>query len=440
MNLKNNSAESNGFGSQLSKFMGKFVVYTLGNDTDSRRLALQFFKSITTYFYPSSIGKYNHKLGTLLYSMSYYYTKRYGKQIRGEIPSPDGLSLDLNKDNVLIDCLLSIAWQGVYHKDSGIVSFSQRTIRNFAEVSPKHVLPTVIDQTYIAFEDPSKSHRTLTCLKILSLVAPILFNRKKYPNGAIYLQDLLYQTLPGLDPTDPIKSFYTLSFYCAIWYHLPFINVLESSDFKNSKGGDIEMFDETEDDARRATMCFKEWSLQFIDALCNLVEHQESESKSANDQRLFSILSRSMLCFWQNLSDDIYIACSEKFLKFVINNQQTGAKKLFGKLIQSVSFGNPEFWLKSVTKSLFNRVLEVNENKTSLSHGSEWALYILAQSSKQTGSALLPYLDKMKTVICFCFDSKEKSIQKHGAKLLRGILTSLTLEYPAEARNFPESL
>ena len=78
-------------------------------------------------------------------------------------------------------------------------------LRYLAQMWPSQVMPPLLDQVYAALQDSTKSHRTLSCLRILSLVAPTLVHRRSYPQGAAHLQQLLYATLPGLDAKDVVK-------------------------------------------------------------------------------------------------------------------------------------------------------------------------------------------------------------------------------------------
>jgi hypothetical protein len=78
-------------------------------------------------------------------------------------------------------------------------------------------------------------------------------------SGAAQLEALLWSTLPGIDPTDVEKTLLTLTFYLAVFYSVPLVECAP-----NSGGGNSDSLAPGEDDARHATMMFKDWAISFM--------------------------------------------------------------------------------------------------------------------------------------------------------------------------------
>eukprot|EP01083_Nonionella_stella_P047447 126976_1 len=420
----------------LSQCAAKFAVYTIGEGSPVKELLIQMFESMSTYFYPSNTGDHTRKLGAFLQNVCFHLAKRHGKESRGEIDTSDRLVLDEIKD--LVECLLKIIWQAVYHKSPAMVSYAQSGLRYLAEMWPSLVLPPLLDQVYSALQDSTKSHRTLSCLRILSLVAPTLVHRRAFPQGGAHLQQLLYATLPGLDAKDVVKCNSTLSFYTQIFHNVPFISALE---------GDAEARDESmecdgsEEEARRATMCFEEWSVQFVDAFCRVMEHQDFKTKAATEIELNNIFGLTMSSFWSNLSLKIFKVCAKRLLNFVVNSHQTSARKFFGCAANTASHAFPKIWLEMVLPMLERKILErKSDGSVVLERGCEWHVYLLVQSMGCVGEHALHSLDKIKEIVSLCLESDEKSVRKMGRKVLTMTLRTMLSVYPLETRSFPESI
>lgn len=70
----------------------------------------------------------------------------------------------------------------------------------------------------------------------------------------------------------------------------------------------------------------------------------------------------------------------------------------------------------------------------------KWYLHLLASVVKRTGPALVPHVDKLRTVITECFASNKKALAKAAGKLLRNVLYTLSQYYPTDFRSAPPAV
>jgi hypothetical protein len=55
----------------------------------------------------------------------------------------------------------------------------------------------------------------------------------------------------------------------------------------------------------------------------------------------------------------------------------------------------------------------------------KWHLHLMASVVRNTGVALVPHVEKLRTVITECFASNKKSLAKAAGKLLRNVCSIL---------------
>ena len=90
-------------------------------------------------------------------------------------------------NNDFVSVLLPVALQALFSKSHSMVSAAESWLKHTAYWHPSLVLPALLEHVYPALDDLSSPHRMLSVMQSLSTIAPVLFHRHYYPQGAAHL-------------------------------------------------------------------------------------------------------------------------------------------------------------------------------------------------------------------------------------------------------------
>jgi len=438
----------------LSGIFGKLLVYTL-HLKQCRDLLSNFCQLTKTYFHPSNTGRHLSPLAGLLSGIGTYYGRRIGRERRKEANYAPEFNLD-TKDPYLVNVLFPLLKMAIYSKSYKVLAAAQSTLRMLCNVHPDLVLPALMQQWIPALKNVTQSHRTMSALSCLSWVGDAALNRGTFPSGSTYLEDMLWLTLPGIDPVDLRKTGKTLAFYTLLFYTVPLIDArTHKGGSSDSKSGD----DETEEQAQRATMCFKEWCPRFLDQVMTVIRQQEGFTKENHvDRATHYVIQRCLRAFFGALSAPLATLCLKHVARYITDADFWPVSKYAGCLTYSIGLTHPKEGLSVLFPLLCGKILEeakvepgkVDEKAasyTSENDGKTWVkkegvpgaaakhcLYLLSRLTRQAGEAVVEHLPQVKAIYSVYIASKSSSERQYAGRVLRGALRALTRTYPREYR------
>ena len=472
---------------EISRCLAIIIVYHLHVQQSNERTALsllaQFMHTVATYFHPSNQGKWSNPLASLLSQLGVAYAKRRGREVHGHARYDKAYFLKpAEQDNDIVSVLLPIALQALFSKSHTMVGAAEDWLKHTAYFHPSLVLPALTSHIYPALDDLSSPHRMLSVMQAMSQLAPILFNRHYYPQGASHLEPLLSACLPGVDAIDAMKTSLTLTWFTMVFYHIPLIDARQSEGLSKSRvirndeprprvieritsrfkavsdsGGvereeeDVQPMDEMEEDlssedARSATFHFEEWSVAFLDQIFKVLSSTDRYAKKDFlDVHTARLLGKVTRAFFACQSNDIFLACATKLCKRVLSQQHTNAAKQYGILVAMASLTRPEVMLSKLFDPLYQRVVQTKGGETKLAPLAtselDWATYLMSQCVKQAAGGsgqhyLLPYKEKVVTAFRLLSQHDERSVRKVAGKLIRNYIAALCSVYPSEWRPF----
>jgi len=173
----------------------------------------------------------------------------------------------------------------MFSKDQRALSQNNTTLRSLAWITPKLIIPGVLERAYPSLESLTETHRTTSVISALNAIAIPLLNRDHYPQGGKHLLPLLHLTVPGVDLNDPAKTWHTLVFVATTLLSVPVKDLTESGNIGFEWGGMEGSFDseevvdlEFEDSVRKAsTGEFEEWLMKFLRRIIFMVRLKEGE-------------------------------------------------------------------------------------------------------------------------------------------------------------------
>lgn len=474
---------------RVHRTFAKLIVYTLYPGSPTLNLLQQLLMSVATFFHPSNVGRWSNDLGQLMDQLARYYAKRHGKEKRGELKVPKERALDAS-DTAFVKALLPVAMQALYSKVPALIGAAEHVLRHMSYIHPPSlVLAPVLRQCYGALQQTTSSHRTMSMLSALAQLATPLFHRTLNPSGSAHLEQLLWLTLPGIDPIDPVKTGHTAMWLAMLFCSVPLIDARDPNLITtaaqaraavasgyNAIVSDVNRLapsvsdnaslalqwtptdDDSENEARTATLRFEEWSLAFLQQVINVLNVQDKfAEKSYADVAFLHYLKAIARSFFSAASPAIFVKCADVILKFVLSEHNPNTQKHFGALCGQAASANPTLFLALALPRFFKKLLTTLSPTDKLRAGQkvgdtvlasfgdselEWYLYLLSQIVKQSSAygALLPYLPQLFAVYRCSQQppySQKKDVQKMGSRVLRSALRSLCWIYPAEYRAFP---
>eukprot|EP00475_Leptophrys_vorax_P024933 TRINITY_DN3462_c0_g1_i2.p1 TRINITY_DN3462_c0_g1~~TRINITY_DN3462_c0_g1_i2.p1 ORF type:complete len:945 (+),score=209.81 TRINITY_DN3462_c0_g1_i2:184-3018(+) len=408
---------------EISKSLSILVVYCLDLNQDSCsvfKATQEFLFGVRHYFHPSNEGPWTNYLGDFLVHLPRMFLKRIGDVNRKILRVA-------NPSSSITKAILPLSMVAFYSKSPKMKKSASASFRYMARLFPELVLGGLLEEI-AANLDPSSvsmSHRMQSSIEALADIAPILLNRAIFPKGAAILESFLWQTLPGVDPNDLMKSAATLTFYTMVFLHIPLISARSESENKVEER-------EGEEEARRVTLMFQEWASSLTDTLINFVlQLDRFEKKNFLDSMTRRTLALFTHVFFSSLSREIHEMVMQKILKVCQSSVDHRARKYFGVLCSSLAIAFPE-----ATVPKFLELIQCSGPNTPDST-MEWYLYLFSQAIRNSGVVLAQYVDPVIDILNYGFERDDKSVRSVCRKVTRNFLASLTSVYPMEYKIFP---
>ena len=184
-------------------------------------------QSLRTYFYPSNTGHWTHLQANFFLTYVLQLCRHVGHSLASTVTANTPVSLrylpalHLPTLQYLVTNLLPFALEGLYSKHPHLSQYSSACIKNLVAVYPSVCGPIVLPFLLAAL-DPSavsQAHQAPIAMQTISGC----FRGLMYPQPVLlpYLPDILRLSLPGIEPSDVMKTSITLNLYCTILAWVP---------------------------------------------------------------------------------------------------------------------------------------------------------------------------------------------------------------------------
>jgi hypothetical protein len=459
------------------KTLARFIIFTIwpepGDDIpdDKKPPKINVLKklknmiqAVESYFHPSNSGKWTSSMTCFLQWLSIEFLRRIRMENFDDCKTPKHLRITEEIKDEFVNILKPVVFLSVFGKDNNSVIAAQTALKNLSYIRPNVIFKEALERFFPSLETVTETHRTLSSISALSIMAVPMFSRDVYPQGGKHLMLLLNTVTPGINMNDPVRASSTLLFISNVLKCIPLITCEEPNSPKKSYGisdSGFEYNEETEDDdelCRLNTLEFTEWVIKFLDRVIsifeNLPENFALKKSSTTDLGMIQLLLHTCEVIFIQLSDEIHDIAIKKIGDFARSHVIPNATKVFGLLCSACTGCNPDKVLSiflPMCKSAIESELEhdaasisclTSESSnpfafaTSSDSTLHWYQSILFHVVIQAGECLLKYksllIDVLKISIEKC---KSGRGYKWAGKLLSNIIISLCKIYPLEERN-----
>ncbi|KAF9193043.1 hypothetical protein BGZ51_004276 [Haplosporangium sp. Z 767] len=330
-----------------------------------------------SFYHPSNSGQWSYPLSLFLQALTWQYLRRLNEEKSPKCKTPQELRLTTDIGNKFVETLRGVTFLMMFSKDQRASASTQLTLKYLAWISPRFIIPGVLERAYPSLESLTETHRTTSVIPALSSLAIPLLNREHYPQGGKHLTPLLHLTVPGVDLNDPAKTWYTLLFVASMISTVPIRDLTEMGSAGFEWGGiEEDMLDsnevvdmELEDSNRKATTAeFEEWLMKFLRRVIAMFSNYPDVGQGAKADSVESYVTKTIsYCFeilFGQLSPKLYDMTTKLMIELLESSPMVNASKAMGSFIQC--------WAASEPKKAMSRVFHIldREIRSELEHGA----------------------------------------------------------------------
>ncbi|KAK6754916.1 hypothetical protein RB195_013722 [Necator americanus] len=252
-----------------------FITYAMGTQCHEKLMNKleSVFRLVESYLHPSNHGMHTQNLLMFMNKLSLCVLSR-AKRERMEKTSnkprtfvkiPASMRLSQVHLDQFVTLMLPCLKLAMFSKARN--EFVAPIVKCCCSISPKIVLPAVLDIVYPALETLTEPHRLLQALQVLVAVAPVLAKDQPGKDGRtfrIHAVNLMNSLLPGLDQNDMGKCLTTFQIVGVLVNLIPLVDCSDAIHLRS---------DLTEDEKElcSATANFDSIIAMFMDKLLSMM-------------------------------------------------------------------------------------------------------------------------------------------------------------------------
>lgn len=416
--------------------------------------------AVETFVHPSNNGPWTRNIIQAVCTMVELFVMRWNVQANGEALIPQERFVTEKVKDRFVEILRDVAFLGIHSKSSSVVSYSLEALQGLAFLSPQLIIPRVLNEVYPSLQGLVETHRTLSSLKMLTVLTRMIAQNPQY---AIHLTTLLGLAIPGIDANDLSKTLHSLSFIQSAALNIPFYDI--SGDIGPGVAmeyisGAVASIEETNvlaevppevvpDVLKSSTAAFGEFVILFIGRvftmLENLPDQSASKSRDLPEAHVINTLPPAMTAVLGALSPELYNTCVTHVVDFVANNVIHNATDAVAHICGCIVKVNPAVAFPKLFPVLYTNIKhEVLENHAgSTRSGSEilprdraliWNLSALNMSVAHAGSEVLAFKDQIMEITHFLRDRCKGSVVYHISNTVHHVLLTLTTTFVTDLR------
>jgi proteasome activator subunit 4 len=447
-------------------------------------------QAVETFFHPSNSGAWTRTLSQLVYYLADFFVMRWNRERSGEMDVPEERKLNNEVKRRFVLCLREVIFMGIYAKSGTAMNFSLSTLQSLAYLEPDLILPGALQRIYPSMQGLVEVHRTISSIRSLQMLSKIMARSKGY---RCHLTTLLGLALPGIDANDLEKTMYTLSFFQAIAYNIPFHDltkekirndsrsdeedydmvsaasgletpseevadtgvamrwITEQVDLLEQEGADVQLnyatalsdLDE-EMILRSSTTGLAEFVSSFLGRVFTLLENLPDASRvrsGSPEENVVNTLPATFTPLLAALSPELYDLALNKIAQFVTNHVIHQARDAMAFICNALVKINPRKALQRLLPELLAGIrteIEDNGAGSSRTTGSEvlprdralvWHISLLSMCVVHVGDAVLDWKTDLFDIAAFMQERCRGIPTVHVSNFVHHLLLNLTLTY-----------
>jgi len=441
---------------------------------------MQLLLSLRVYFYPSNVGAWTPLLSNFFIMYVVQMCRHIGHSIATTLEgaSPSHKShihrVHLPTVQYLLSNLLPFCLEGMYSKNPYMSQCCVQCVKNLCTVQPALCAPMVVPFLLAALDPAavSQAHQAPVAMQTLSAI----FKTLMFPEPVLlpYLQDILKLSLPGIEPSDVMKTSITINLYATVLAWLPttlkpvsesrgpYIDLLRGSSVALGEMVDVECMSlEIANDhlAQLSDYIATDWASSLLTRLFALLEAQEVLVEGAKPSPLAGSIGQVGSYLFQAVADlpglesthplqvkqrQLREALQSQLRKYFATTTPLNGVKASAKLIEAMVTASPEI-LSSVLHELLTPTSASNaatDISGALLHAFSadkvaFRLRLAGGACRAATSAqIAPSLALLKSIVSSSafFNHEEKAVRTATSKLLKDILKGSTSLYPTALR------
>ncbi|TFK30307.1 hypothetical protein FA15DRAFT_662249 [Coprinopsis marcescibilis] len=430
--------------------------------------------STESFFHPSNSGSWTNDLTAFIKYIVYEFNKRWHEEMEPDCKTPKHRRLTKLMKRELVKSLRTVTLLAMFSQDSTTVSNIQSCLKSMCTLEPDLVLEPILERAVPSLDSLVETQRTMSVIKALCAVAPAMVSRDVYYAGGKHLAPILQLLIPGIDLNDPSKTLCTAAFFSEISQYIIIGDLTvfddqapvssESSRSSSSNGtripvlsladidGEAVILSDKEEDSllKETTRIFPDWVASFVRQVIRLLENLPEEGPGGSgggttEVQVVDAVTHACTQICVHLSEPLFDLVLNMVYDYASNNVRANAVRAIHQLVECVANANPvktlemffPFCEKNIRVELENGASSLRTTSSSTPLPSDatlhWNLAILRGAVYNDGTAILPYKDRLLSILGLLH---EKTLSKRGyswtGKLLSSLLLTLTHTYPLE--------
>ncbi|XP_063231181.1 proteasome activator complex subunit 4-like isoform X2 [Bacillus rossius redtenbacheri] len=429
-----------------------WIVSTLGGGSSAQKYLDKFLKDLDSYFHPANFGPWHAKLKELLRKLPVSFVGRLHseriKKLRWQTPVPDSHKLTEDDITRFVESMAPVAMRAMFSR-LGSTDVSEALL-NLAMLRPGLIVPQVVDRMYTNLGSMTEPHKLTSAMQCVVAVARpmVCGQRLGHKEGPTHVVPLLLATLPGIDPNDCRKCLVTLHFVATFASMVPFVD----SSMAPRHWQDLT---EEEEVVCAATADFEDFVLQFLDRCFMMIENssfeatrleRDEEKRSKLESVVENSLSSTINTLLSQTSPEIFKSALKKLHSFVTSRilESNVAGQFCASVCRVFARVNGKETLRMLVPYLCDTILPLVESEESLKEetlDSEllYKLLILSQVVGCPGSALVPYVPAITSVLDRTLHLTCRKGYLSASRLLKNLLNGLSELTPMEFQSLPRA-
>jgi proteasome activator subunit 4 len=447
-------------------------------------------QAVETFFHPSNSGAWTRTLSQLVYYLADFFVMRWNREHSGEMDVPEERKLNDEVKKRFVLCLREVIFMGIYAKSGTAMNFSLSTLQSLAYLEPDLILPGALQRIYPSMQGLVEVHRTISSIRSLQMLSKIMARSKGY---RCHLTTLLGLALPGIDANDLEKTMYTLSFFQAVAYNIPFHDltkekmrddsrseeedydmvsaasgletpsedvadtgiamrwITEQVDLLEQQGANVQLnyateLSEVDEEMilRSSTTGLAEFVTSFLGRVFTLLENLPDASRvrsGSPEENVVNTLPATFTPLLAALSPELYDLALNKIAQFVTNHVIHQARDAMAFICNALVKINPRKALQRLLPELLAGIrteIEDNGAGSSRTTGSEvlprdralvWHISLLSMCVVHVGDAVLDWKTDLFDIAAFMQERCRGIPTVHVSNFVHHLLLNLTLTY-----------
>ncbi|KAM0792923.1 hypothetical protein ACM66B_002682 [Microbotryomycetes sp. NB124-2] len=423
-----------------------------------------------SYFHPSNYGSWAPKLARFLQNVTWEFHRRWTEEHKQDCKTPQAWRLTPSIRLEFVKTMKTVALLSMFSRDAITMACTQQALKILSLLEPELILPAILERSVPALEGLLETHRTTAVINALGATAPTMVSRSNYAPGAKHLVPLLELCLPGLDVNDPLKTMSTAMFIIQAVSNImiddltrPDIGLVEGAEPMSEDvemdaprlavNGEPQLTRREEDElVRMSTAGFPDWVSSFFRQILSLFDALPEPGKGSRnggkmeDQMTQMIIAASdFICL--HLSGPLFELALDIVFREVSTTARSNSARAVSQLISCFARADAATTLKKCFDACDTHIraeLEGGASSTRTTSTNNpiesdvtlhWWIGILTGAVTNAGANLLPYKEKLSSLISFMLEQcKSERGYSSSGRVLAVVLLSVSHHWVKDYR------